>query len=328
MTDPLDTPLPAVILTGFLGAGKTTLLARLLRAPESPRMAVLVNDFGEINLDAELVTEIAGEDVLALQNGCICCTIQDDLVGAIETVLAQEPRPERLVIEASGVSRPLQIAAVFEDPRLEGRVALDAVLCLVDCGSFADLDAASTDLAMDQVAGSDLAILNKCDQAEPAAIDRIEAQLRAQQPRLHSLRTTRAEIPLDLLTGLAPARDGLPAADHACGPDCGHGHHHHHHDHAAEFASWSWQGNADMDPAQLRKAIRALPQGLLRGKGVFRGTGGQRLVFDLVGKRRELRTEPGPLPARSSIVLLARSGVIEPAALEALLEAGRAVPPG
>ncbi|WP_172329181.1 GTP-binding protein [Mangrovicoccus sp. HB161399] len=318
MTDPIAPPLPAVILTGFLGAGKTTLLRRLLTAPGSPRMAVLVNDFGEINIDADLVTEIAGEDVMALQNGCICCTIQDDLLGAIETVLAQEPRPERLVIEASGVSRPLQIAAAFEDLRLEGRVALDAVLCLVDCGGFLDLDAASTDLAMDQVAGSDVAILNKCDQAGPAEIDRIEAVLRAQQPRLHALRTTEAQVPLDLLAGL-PDRTERAEPAHVCGPDCGHGHHHH--DHGTEFRSWSWQSGGPLDPAALRRAVRALPQGLLRGKGVFRGTGGERLVFDLIGKRRQLRQEDGPPPERSTMVLLARGGLIEPEALEHLLGA-------
>lgn len=300
---------PVIILTGFLGAGKTTLLRRILSMPSGPRYGVLVNDFGEINIDADQIADTGRDGVVALQNGCICCSIRDDLVASLTQVLDRPDPPERLIIEASGVSRPLQIAGALEDETLEHRVSLDGVYCLIDCGNFAALDFAATELAMDQVSGSDLAILNKADLADEAEIARIESVLASAQPRLKTLRTVNAVVPPELLAGMP---DPVAAHVHHCDHhdcDCGH------HDHAEEFRSWSLQADAAIDPARMRKFLTSLPAGILRGKGVLRGPAGQRLRFDLVGKRSTIGREDGPAPALSSFVFLGRSEAVDPDAL-------------
>ena len=130
---------PVTILSGFLGAGKTTLLRRILTDPRGVRYGVLVNDFGAINIDAALVASTSADQV-SLENGCICCTIRDDLVEAIGGLLALDPAPAHLVIEASGVSRPIAVIDAVLDPKLEGNLAVDGVFCLIDAAGFRSLD--------------------------------------------------------------------------------------------------------------------------------------------------------------------------------------------
>ncbi len=191
---------PVTILTGFLGAGKTTLLERILKDPQGRRFGVLVNDFGAINIDADLVVEASGEQV-SLANGCICCSIRDDLVTAIEGLLAGDPRPDHLVIEASGISRPIAVAEALDAPSLLDRVELDGIFCLIDTTGFDELDFASTELAMDQAFGSDVLLLNKCDIAETAAISAVERGLREALPSIRILQTSFSEVPRSLLFG-------------------------------------------------------------------------------------------------------------------------------
>ncbi|UYV36254.1 GTP-binding protein [Rhodobacteraceae bacterium D3-12] len=333
-------PLPVIILTGFLGAGKTTLLQRILSQKNGPRYGVLVNDFGAINIDADLITETGRDGVVSLENGCICCTIRDDLVAALHQILEQPNRPERLVIEASGVSRPLQIVEALEDPEIEPQTLLDGVYCLIDCGAFLDLDFASTELAMDQVMGSDLAILNKSDLADDAQMEQIETVLRTAQPRLKTLRTTGAVVPNELLAGLPdPVASGLVDHDECADPSCGcHDHHHdHHHDHAhdhthahdhdhdhthnEEFRSWSWQGTGRFAASDVKSFMAALPPQILRAKGILVGPEGERLRCDLVGKRHSVKREDAAAPALSTFVLIGRSEALDPDALTAGFEA-------
>ncbi|MFD2239336.1 CobW family GTP-binding protein [Aureimonas populi] len=307
-----DAPIPATLLTGFLGAGKTTLLKRLLDDPQGVRYGVLINDFGAVNIDSELVAESAPGTV-SLQNGCVCCTIRSDLVESIEALLARDPAPERLLIEASGVSRPLPLAEALEAPELAGRVRLDGIFCLVDAASFGDLDYAASELALDQATGSDIVVVNKADLTTPAGLDAIEATLRAAAPRLRFLRTCHGGVPRDLLFGAHPAESGHHA--HAGGHD------HHHHDHGEEFEAWHWESRAPLDERKLRAALRALPPGILRIKGILRVSQEERrAVLHLVGKRFEL-TEDGRAPPETGVlVAIGRRGAFDAPALAGLLE--------
>lgn len=308
-------PTPVTVLAGFLGAGKTTLLKRILEDPQGVRYGVLVNDFGAINIDAELVVE-TGADQVSLANGCVCCTIRDDLVEAVGRLLDQDPAPEHLLIETSGVSRPIAVMDAVQDPALAGRTVVDGVFCLVDAAGFRDLDYASTELAIEQACSADMVVLNKLDIAGAGDLEAVESTLRGPMPNIRFLPTRFSEVPREVLFGAErPAR--RPRVE-----DHDHHGHGHDHDHGEEFMAWSWRRAAPLDRAAFRNAVRRLPVGLLRMKGVvaFADAPTERAVFQMVGKRHSLETAAGPAPAESVLVAIARTGELDAEALTALLE--------
>ncbi len=324
---------PVTILAGFLGAGKTTLLKRILSDPQGVRFGVLVNDFGAINIDAELVVE-TGADQVSLANGCICCTIKDDLVEAAQRLLDNAPVPDHIIIETSGVSRPLAVVDALLDDTLNDRLRLEAIYCLVDATGFLDLDFAATELAIDQAICADIILLNKCDVADEANIAAAETTLSGPMPNVRIIRTRFAEVPRELLFGdsgadtertLAQARDRQKAAhaghDHAHHDHGGHDHHHHD-DHGAEYESWSWQSGAPLDRAKFKSMMQTFPVEILRAKGVLRFADGEdRGVFHLVGKRVTLEDEALPAPAISQLVAIGRCGAFDPEQLERMCSA-------
>src|SRR5215475_4298293 len=189
--------LPVTIVTGFLGAGKTTFINHLL-ASAPVRLGVLVNDFADINIDAALIAE-ASPGRIALTNGCVCCTIRDDLILAALELAATTPPPERLIVETSGIAHPAGVVAAFRTPHLEGRMAIDGIFCLMDALSFPDLAYAESELAIDQAAVADMLLLNKCDLAGQERIARVEATLRGALPAMRILPTTMARVPWSIL---------------------------------------------------------------------------------------------------------------------------------
>src|SRR5690606_22942455 len=153
--EPTMTPVPLTIINGFLGSGKTTLLNRILHADHGLRIAVLVNDFGAINIDAQLVVGVEGETI-NLANGCICCTIRDDLLVAVANILEREEPPEYIIVETSGVSDPLEVALTF---RNLPQVQIDSILTVLDADQILTIDREYAVLAMNQVGMADIIIL-------------------------------------------------------------------------------------------------------------------------------------------------------------------------
>lgn len=190
-------PRPLTVIGGFLGAGKTSLLNHLLRMPDMPRCAVLVNDFGAINIDAGLLAGVQG-DTIALTNGCVCCSIGDDLSNAMIRVLAATPRFDSIVVEASGISDPWRIAQIgLVDPDLR----LESVVVVVDCDSI--LQQANDPLLRDglrlQLVHADLLVLNKADLVTPAQMAQVLAWCQAACPQAVTVPATQGEIDPTLL---------------------------------------------------------------------------------------------------------------------------------
>ena len=167
---------PVTVLTGFLGAGKTTLLNRILNGNHGLRVAVLVNDFGSINIDAELVVDVKS-DVVSLANGCVCCSIRGDLIEAVKSVLERPEKPEYVLLEASGVADQSGIITTFINPDLRNLIRLDSVTCVLDAEQvFAHPEyPALKDLKLRQIAFADMMILNKVDLAGPAEVKKVRA---------------------------------------------------------------------------------------------------------------------------------------------------------
>jgi len=204
-----STPVPVTVVSGALGAGKTTLVNRLLADPGGRRLAVIVNDMGEVNVDAELVARETEEGVIDLSNGCICCRLGDDLVEQADR-LARERDVDCLLVEASGISEPLPIARTLTGAE-DAAFALDTTVSLVDAYGFwkafdpdeglpeaaPDPERPLTDVMVDQAEFCDVLVLNKCDLVPDDELDRVAATLRELQPRAAFYRTTHSDVPPD-----------------------------------------------------------------------------------------------------------------------------------
>ena len=187
---------PVVLVAGFLGSGKTTVVNHLLAHAEGRRIAAVVNDFGAINIDAELITSAAG-GVVSLSNGCICCSLEGDLLRTLAVLLRRDPRPEVIVIETSGVADPTDIVRNLMDPVIWREAQLETVLCVVD----ATLSAAMLDDALlrSQVRAADVVALSKVDLADPANHARVRDAVLAMRPAVVLVDAPHGEVPAALL---------------------------------------------------------------------------------------------------------------------------------
>ena len=323
MDRPTRSTVPITILTGFLGAGKTTLLNRILNGDHGLRVAVLVNDFGAINIDAELVIGVQ-DDVVSLANGCVCCTIRDDLVQTVEAVLERPEAPEYILLEASGVSDPAGLVTTFLDPKLGDRIRLDSVTCVLDADQlFAHRRRRELMmLKLNQIGFSDLLILNKIDLAGPDETANVREWLEQSFPRIRIVEASHCDVPLEILLAVGrfdPARGGLdrPAAETgACAdPSCHESRHDHGHDHAQAFSTWSYETDEPMSMVAVREAARMLPGTVYRAKGVIYTADdpARPSVLQVVGRRVSVsqQAEWGPRTPRSQIVVIGAAGSLD-----------------
>jgi G3E family GTPase len=281
---------PVTLLTGFLGAGKTTLLNRILNGDHGLRVGVLVNDFGAINIDAELVEGVE-ENTISLTNGCVCCEIRDDLVRSLEQMLDRGDEIDYVILEASGVADPEGVVMTFLSPKYEGLLRLDSITCVVDAEAVfqhADNEALNM-LKLRQIGFADLVILNKVDLVGPEHVEVIHEWIAGVLNRVRIVEAVECDVPLEIL--LAVGRfDPTNALEHAEGDGIAgmsasevtaHG----------IYETWSYESDEPFELDALRRMIRReLPASVLRCKGFayVADDPGQRAVLQAVGRRVEV----------------------------------------
>jgi G3E family GTPase len=321
---------PITILTGFLGAGKTTLLNRILTGNHGLRVGVLVNDFGSINIDAELVVGV-DNNMISLANGCVCCQIRDDLIESVDALLTRPEGIEYILLEASGVADPGGIFTTFSDANLRDRIRLDSVICVVDTDQvFAHPEYPPLmQLKLLQVGFADMLILNKVDLAGPEQVAKVKAWLDDHFARLRIVETNYCEVPYEVLLGVGrfdPARAGLHShvAGQSCSdPSCHDKNHEDNHrgqDHSKVFSTWSYETDKPLALDTLRETLRKLPGSVYRAKGVIYSSDAphRRAVLQVVGRRVDIsiQEEWGQRVPRTQIVAIGAAGGIDAGLLE------------
>ena len=296
--------LPVTVITGFLGAGKTTLVRNLMQNPQGKRLAVVVNEFGDVGVDGDILKSCAipdcpAENIMELANGCICCTVADDFIPTIEALMALEPRPDHILIETSGLALPKPLLKAFDWPDIRSKITVDGVIALADAEAVADGRFASNVAAVDaqreaddgldhetplaevfgdQISCADIILLTKPDLAGPEGVTKAKALIEANAPRpLPVVEVAEGVVDPRVILGLnAAAEDDLDSRpshheDHHHHHDEDHDHdHHHHHDHSHDdFDSIVVDIPEQADAASFAAKVEAMAkeQNILRVKG-------------------------------------------------------------
>ncbi|MCC3303353.1 CobW family GTP-binding protein [Sneathiella sp. HT1-7] len=249
------------VLAGFLGSGKTTLVNHLLRQADGPRIMVLVNDFGDLPIDEDLIAAKDG-DTLTLANGCACCSMGAGLYKAFSTALDYEPTPDHLLIEASGVAEPKRIANFA---RAEPDLTLNGIVTMVDALNFQTTreDQRLSEIVEAQISSAHILLLNKCDLAQQQNIDICAEILRHVNETAPIIKITHGALSGDIFFGEGRSIDRLSETSNDS----------HSHTHETDFSRWSVATDSEINKATLKEVLNHLPPSILRVKGIFRATG-------------------------------------------------------
>ncbi|WP_171207787.1 MULTISPECIES: cobalamin biosynthesis protein CobW [unclassified Ruegeria] len=337
--------LPVTVITGFLGSGKTTLVKHLMLNPQGKRLAVVVNEFGDVGVDGDILKSCAipdcpAENIMELANGCICCTVADDFIPTIEALMALEPRPDHILIETSGLALPKPLLKAFDWPDIRSKITVDGVIALADAeavaaGRFAtdvaavdaqrladdsiDHETPLSEVFEDQISCADIILLTKPDLAGPEGVAKAKAVIAAEAPRpLPVVEVAEGVVNVRVVLGLeAAAEDDMDAR-----PSHHDGHHDHEHD---DFDSIIIELPEQSDPLDLVAKIERLATELniLRVKGYAAVQGKpMRLLVQAVGARvrhqYDRPWQPGE-DRRSRLVVIAEHDDIKEAEIRAIL---------
>ena len=350
--------IPATVVTGFLGAGKTTLIRHMLQNAQGKRIALIINEFGDLGVDGDILKGCGDEvctedDIVELSNGCICCTVADDFIPTMEALLARKDKPDHIVIETSGLALPQPLVRAFNWPGISTKVTVDGVVTVVDGravhdGQFAhnvaavdaqraqdenlDHETPLSELFEDQVACADMIVVNKTDLLDAVEADALTTRLRStSRDGVQVVKAKMGALPVDVLLGQGIGAEDDLAARH----EIHHHHHHdddddeHHHDHEHEHGHDEFESfivsrgeiaDANAFAEQVAEVIRA--HNILRLKG-FVAIGGKpmRLTLQAVGPRVDTYFDQpfGDAPRETRLVVIGEAG-LDQAAITAALQ--------
>ncbi|MEP0897990.1 CobW family GTP-binding protein [Leptolyngbya boryana] len=325
--------MPVTIITGFLGSGKTTLLNQILKNRDDLKVAVLVNEFGDINIDSQLLVSL-DEDMMELSNGCICCTINDDLINAVYRILEREDRIDYMVIETTGVADPLPIVLTFVGSELRDLTHLDSILTVVDAETFTP-EHFESQAAISQITYGDIILLNKTDLAGQEKVTELEDWIRSTKTGARILKTQYGEVPLPLILDVGYFQPEAYEDEHTESHEHHHHHehhvhdhhdhehhhhdhehhhhdheHHHHSDHLANdgFVSMSYQSDRPFSVHKFQSFLDELPIEIFRAKGLLWFKESYlKHIFQLSGKRYDIQTEEWQKSPSNQLVLIGRN---------------------
>jgi len=334
--------LPVTIITGFLGSGKTTLLNHILTSQEGLKTAVLVNEFGEIGIDNELILSTE-ENMVELNNGCVCCTINEDLVNAVHKILERKDKVDYLVVETTGIADPLPIALTFLGTELRDMTRLDSIVTMVDCENYS-LDLFNSQAAHSQIQYGDVIILNKTDLVDEADVNSLEIRIRDLTKKARILRTQKSQVALPLImsVGLFESDKYFEEAssksehdhdheshdhkhhdhehhahhnhehhDHHDHEHHDHEHHHHHSNHLENdgFTSLSIQSDKPLNIRKFQYFLdNQLPGNVFRAKGIlWFEKSPKRHIFHLSGQRFSIEDEEWNGNQKNQLVLIGQN---------------------